>query len=67
MTKWTKRHDNRRRLSQAAHLIDNAIEHLMIIHNSYPEGYEKHQEVLATYGAALDAMKQEILAYRSDI
>ena len=67
MSKWTKRHDNRRRLTQAAHLIDNAIEHLMVIHNSYPDGYEKHKEALQMYAVALDAMKHEIDAYRANV
>lgn len=67
MGKWSKRNDNRRRLSQAAHLIDNAIEHLMVIHKSFPEGYEKHQEVLQIYAVALDELKQEIEGYRANI
>lgn len=67
MGKWSTRDDNRRRLSQAAHLIDNVIEHLMIIHNSFPESYEDHREALQAYAVALDAIKQEIEGYRVNL
>ena len=67
MGRWSKRNDNRRRLAQAANLIDNAIAHLVVIHNSYPDEYEKHREVMRIYSVALDELKEEILAYRLHI
>jgi len=65
MGKWSTRNDNRRRLSQAANLIDNAIAHIVVIRNSYPKGYEEHQEALQMYAVALDDIKQEILGYKA--
>ena len=67
MGKWSTRNDNRRRLAQAANLIDNAIAHLVVIHNSYPDEYEQHREVMRVYSVALDEVKQEILSYRSHL
>ena len=67
MSKWSTRNDNRRRLAQAANLIDNAIGHLVVIRNSYPEGYEQHKEVLQIYAVALNELKQELLDYREHI
>ena len=65
--KWTKRHDNRRRLTQAANLLDNATAHLIIIHESYPPGYEKHQELLQAFALSIDEIKLALLSYREKI
>ncbi len=67
MGKWTARHNNRRHLSQAANLIDNAVVHLMEVHESFPESYEKHREFLRVYSVALAECKDELLAYRDSI
>ena len=67
MSKWSPRHNNRRHLAQAAHLIDNAIDHLLDIHRSYPEDYKEHREAMEAYCAMLQAVKEEIDGYRSSI
>ncbi|KKL17934.1 hypothetical protein LCGC14_2480580 [marine sediment metagenome] len=75
MSPWSQRNDNRRRLIQASNNIDTSINHLMRIHDSYPEGegyeqhrgYDDHRELLRSFCVALDQLKDGLLGYRETI
>ena len=69
MSPWSQRNDNRRRLIQASNNIDTSINHLMRIHESYPEGqgYDDHRELLRSFCVALDQLKDGLLGYRETI
>ena len=67
MSPWSQRNDNRRRLVQASNNIHTSIDHLMRIHDSYPEGYEQHQELLKAFCVALDRIRDGLLGYRESI
>ena len=69
MSPWNQRKDNRRRLIQASNNIDTSINHLIRIHDSYPEdqGYEQHRELLKAFCIALDQIKDGLIGYRETI
>ncbi len=69
MSPWTQRKDNRRRIIMASNNIGTAIDHLMRIHETYPEEerYEQHRELLKAFCIALDQIKEGLVGYRETV